>query len=326
MPGFAYLSTPMGQEERRRWFPVAGRLPEALLARGGKFVPWRVIARHDWRGGLPAGVSVGLPLSAASLAGWPEEQRQRYLIRILEGLAEDGAPLVGFRDGLGAGPAPAGLRRAVRAAARDAGTPAPVEAWAGSLAGCVAATELAARERGWDTERVEVALVGGEQPEGRVAARLVARQYGRLTLAGDAPALGRLAGQILHETGTAARVSADWPSALRRAALVVLAAPLPPGAAGLLPPGAIVVAARPGSGGVSAAFTLPGAPGVMAPADLAAVATVARATEEGCAGDLLPLVQAEEATVGGLTELREAMARRGIRPAQLLDKGGKLNL
>jgi hypothetical protein len=61
-------------------------------------------------------------------------------------------------------------------------------------------------------------------------------------------------------------------------------------------------------------------------ADLAAVATVAGHETHGSGGELLPLVQAEEATVAGVTELRRAMDRLGVLPVQLLDKGGKLNL
>lgn len=347
MEGFAFLVGPDGWRERRRWFPLAGRLPEGLLGQAGPYVPWRPLAELP-----PVGQVVGLPLTQEGFARWDPAKRRQHLRRLFERLGEQGVRLVGWGRGLPAGPEGSAP---VREAAREVlgGEEPVVEPWVGRLAGGLAAVELAAATRRWDCERVETVVAGAETARGRVAARLLGRRFGRLTLLGDSPALERLARQILHETGTAARTTGYVSRALARASLLILAAPLPEGS--FWPPadpGALVVDLGPGSqlgrqnsgsppvqvistalfawptGPPSAA--LPGLvwsggdpeslPSPLVSGELAAVAALAALREAR------ELAGSPDPTVGGVSAARRAMAEAGLQATALLDKAGTVLL
>lgn len=363
--GFAYLVAPSGRRERRRWFGLAGWVPEGLLGQAGRFIPWRTLAEFRPAAGAapepaPEGVVIGLPVTAEGLRRWDEAKRRRHLAQLVETLAGRGAKVLGCGDGLGGSEGPAvgagGAPDPVREAAHEVYGPEGawlVGEWAGPLAGTLAAAEHLATARNWDCERAEVVVVGGETAAGRVAARLLARRFGRLTLAGEAPAQYRLAEQILHETGTAARVSLNWGRMLSRAALVVLAAPWPAGAAALLRPETVALAAGSGirtaadvlfswpageaSGELAGVFwpggagesRLPGGHAMVASGLAAVAATAAQMEERGSAsggGAQLRLVTGREPSLGGTETLRRALDRCGFRPAALLDKAGAVLL
>ncbi|HHW15496.1 MAG TPA: hypothetical protein GXX28_11285 [Firmicutes bacterium] len=362
--GFAYLVAPRGRRERRQWFGLAGWVPEGLLGQAGRFIPWRTLVEfrppaEASPGPAPEGAVIGLSASADALRRWEEGKRRRHLVRLVEGLAGQGVRAFGCGEGFGSGAqeAPDPLREAIHDVYGPEGA-CLVGQWAGPLAGTLAAAELLASTRNWDCERAEVVVVGGETAAGRVAARLLARRFGSLTLAGEAPALSRLAEQILHETGTAVRVSANWGRILSRAALVVLAAPWPTGAAALLRPESVALvagseAAAVGDEGTAGScratvasgvlFSWPssqpsaGLPGVIWPgaqamvaAGLAAVAAVAvgLAERDGAAdgGEELRLAGGREPSLGGAETLCRALARCGFRAAALLDKAGAVLL
>lgn len=357
---------PGDRRERQRWFPLAGLVPEVLLGQAGRFVPWRELVEFPAADGPPdaaSGVVVGLPASAPGFERWEPAKRRRHLLRLLGELAARGVRALGLGRGFARS---AGGAEAVREAAGEVLGPAGgglVAGWAGRLSGSLAGLEFLATTRGWECEQAEVLLAGGETPAGRVAARLLARRFGRLTLAGEGPPLRRLGEQILHETGTAARVGVPWGRAVARAQLVALAAPLPEGAAGLLRAGTVVVelvegvadplagGARPGRGRSAVvgetAFSWPGGapstelPGVVwgpAPdgaeplvsSGLAVVAALGAAGGVGPPGkaaeDPLRLAGTPEPTLAGVDAVRAELARQGFRPAAVLDKGGTVLL
>ncbi|MGE5553466.1 MAG: hypothetical protein ACM3XZ_06035 [Betaproteobacteria bacterium] len=356
MEGFAYLVAPIERRERQRWFPLAGWVPEALLGQAGRFIPWRMLVEFgpgaDDPVPAPAGAVVGLAATAEGVRRWEAAKRRQHLIGLVEELAARGLRLFGFGRGFPWFPGVADpLREAVEAV--YGGTAGGVvEEWAGRLVGSLAAAELVAAARNWDCERAEVVLVGGETPVGRVAARFFARRFGRLTLAGNSAPLTRLAGRILHETGTAARVTDRWPRVLERTDLVVLAAPLPAGAVETLRPETVVLELDAGVDGCrarvisGALFTWPagrpsaGLPGAvwtpgealdrpLVAADLAALAAVgagAGADPATKGEEILRLVGSREPSLGGALALGEALKRGGFRPAAVLDKAGALLL
>lgn len=334
--GFALLVGPLERRERRRWFPLAGRIPEGLLGQGGRHVPWRLLVELP-----PTGLVAGIALTAEGFNRWDPAKRRRHLLRLGEELGERGIRLVGLGRGFPPGPEGAGPVRDAFREVLGAETWL-VERWAGRLAGGVMAAEALAATRRWDCERVEVVVAGAETAEGRVAARLLARRFARLTLLGDSPAVLRLAGQILHETGTAARTGSSWERAFRRADLLALAGAPPhdtPWAA--LRPEAVVVdlsvttALFAWPGGTPSA-ALPGlvwAPGAfsaepLVAAEVAAVAALGAGAGAGKGGDGGEgrLVAACEPSVGGADAVRRAMDRAGFRPAALLDKAGAVLL
>jgi len=83
-------------------------------------------------------------------------------------------------------------------------------------------TRKAAEYAGVDIARAKVAVLGATGSIGSVCARILAGEAGDLTLVSRTPSrLERLAHQILHETGTAARLTTNTKEALRAADIVV---------------------------------------------------------------------------------------------------------
>jgi hypothetical protein len=345
MDCFAHLVTPGDRWERQRWFPVAGWVPEGLLGQAGRLIPWRTLVEFPAQA---SGEIVGLSVSAPGLLRWDPGKLRLHLRRLLLELAGGGARVIGVGAGLAEAPGSAEALRAVADEVWPAGEALLVQGWAGRLAGCLAGSDRLAVARAWDCERTEVLVVGGETPAGRVAARLLARRFGRLALAGEGPPLDRLAEQILHETGTAVKVGVPWGRALVRADLVALAAPLPEGAEPCLRPGTVALPLVPGVGGPASAagevlFAWPGdapsagLPGVVWPAggertaalvtpDLAVAAALGAATAPGGRGgtaeEALQSAREPEPTLGGVDALCGTMARSGLKVGAILDKDG----
>lgn len=346
--GYAYVVAPGDRRQRRRWFPLAGRIPEGLLGRAGRIIPWRGLAvlapPGEGRLSVPAGLVVGLPVSAAGLAEWAPELRRRHLDRVVEELAARDVRWIGSGLGL---PSGAGGTETLGEAVRDVwgGTgsgAAFVPEWAGRLAGALTAAERLAAVRGLDSERAEVVVWGAESAAGRIVARSLARRFGRLTLAGFGPPLQRLADQILHESGTAVRVSGEWRKILARAELVVAASPLPPGlvAETVRPPAGVVDAtqarvlfawpAGSASAEVPGAVWRPGLAGgaLLATAGVAALAAVAAVGDPGsAAGSAVSVaVSGGEPTLYGIESVRKAVSHAGLQAVAVLDKAGVLLL
>ncbi|MDI6871356.1 MAG: hypothetical protein QME79_08370 [Bacillota bacterium] len=357
MEGFAYLVAPEGWRERQRWFPLVGWVPEPLLGQAGRFIPWRTLVEFPPAAAagspqVPPGAVVGLAATAEGFQRWELRKRQQHLIRLVEELATRGLRIFGLGRGWRGAPGAAEpVREAVRAVWGEAEA-GVVEGWAAALARCLAGAEMVAAARRWDCEQVEVVVVGGETPAGQVAARLLARRFGRLTLAGDGPPLVRLAGHILHETGTAARISGRWGRLLYKADLVVLAAPLSAGTASLLRPEAVVLEVGAGAGerreGVvsDVLFSWPagrpsaGLPGTVWPAGegggpslvtagLATVAAAGAGARPGGSGgvaETLCLLSRPQPSLTGVLAVRRALEQSGLRPAAVLDKAGTVLL
>jgi hypothetical protein len=343
---FAHLITPGDRRERQRWFPLAGRVPEGLLGQAGRLIPWRTLVE------FPAGAGgevVALAASAPGLLRWDPRRLRLHLRHLLLDLAERGTRVVGLGAGLAGTPGGAEALAEVAGKVWPGGETTLVRGWAGRLAGCLGGSAWLAAERAWDCERTEVLVVGGETSAGRVGARLLARRFGRLALAGEGLALDRLAEQILHETGTAVKVGVPWGRALVRADRVALAGPLPEGAEACLRPDAVTLSLCPGLGagparcGGEVLFAWPGAtpatrvPGVVWPAgsvraatlvssELAVAAALGATAVPGgddAAGEEARQLAAEgEPTLGGVDALWGAMARSGFKVGAVLDKGG----
>jgi hypothetical protein len=367
MEGFACLVAPVGRQERQRWFPLAGWVPEPWLGQAGRLIPWRMLIEFSLPDAGPApaprGAVVALAASADGFRRWEAARRRQYLIRLVEELSSRGLRLFGLGRGFRGSPeATEPVREAVSAVWGGEGA-GVVEEWVGRLAGGLTAAEFLASTRNWDGERTEVVVSGGETSGGRVAARFLARRFGRLSLVGDSPALTRLVGHLLHETGTAARVVGRWSHALSRADLVVLAGPLPPGAADALRPETVVLELAPGSTArregiiAGALLTWPAGPptaglpgavwtagehgeaGVAGPNgpgprplvadDLAAVAAVGIGAGPGRparAEEVRRLAGNREPSLGGVLAVHRAWQESGFRPVATLDKAGTVLL
>lgn len=218
MERFAFVIHPLSVRDVARKFPFTRYLPPRLVEGAIRFLPPNKTAyitgiRSPY--GEAEGWFLSCPLTARQMLCLPASYVLRRIIdtgRLAQRLGARILGLGAFTKVVG----DAGIT-----VARNLSIPVTTGN-SFTVATAIQGTKEAARLMGHDLATASVAVVGATGSIGRVCALILARDVRNLTLVGrDRERLEAVAKEIIEETGLAARISTDIPSALRGADVVI---------------------------------------------------------------------------------------------------------
>lgn len=218
MACFAFVIHPLSVRDVARKFPFTRYLPPRLVEGAIRFLPPNKTAhitgiRSPY--GEAEGWFVSCPLTARQMLNLPTSYVLRRIIDTGKLAERLGARILG----LGA------FTKVVGDAGITVARHLNIPVTTGNsftVATAIQGTREAARLMGHDLAAASVAVVGATGSIGRVCALILARDAGSLTLVGrDRRRLDAVAEEVVNETGLAARISTDIPSALREADVVI---------------------------------------------------------------------------------------------------------
>ncbi|OAT86344.1 shikimate dehydrogenase [Desulfotomaculum copahuensis] len=218
MEKFAFIIHPLDVKDVARKFPFTRYLPERVVENAFRLLP-PVKVSHISGVRTPHGEAEGwfvaCPLTARQMLALPREFVLQRIIQAGKVAEKLGAGVVG----LGAFTSVVG----------DAGITvaknlniAVTTGNSYTVATAIEGTRQAARLMGYDLRRIHVVVLGATGSIGKVCARLLAGDVGKMTLvARDRSRLESVASQILYESGLAVRVTSDVKQAVRTAEVVI---------------------------------------------------------------------------------------------------------
>ncbi|MGI6575760.1 MAG: shikimate dehydrogenase [bacterium] len=218
MERFAFIIHPLDTADVSRKFPLAAKLPPAVIESVLRLIPPMEVSKIT---GIRSAISeaegwfVGCTLTARQMLELPEEFVLKRIIQAGKKAEQLGAKIVG----LGAFTSVVGDAGITVARNLDI---AVTTGNSYTVATAIAGTKLAAREMEIDLNSAQVAVIGATGAIGSTCARILAREVRYLTLFGrDQSKLKRTADLIYKEVGLAVKISTNLPDTLAAADIII---------------------------------------------------------------------------------------------------------
>ncbi len=220
MERFAFINHPVDIDDLRRLYPLAGYFPHILIKQMSKYSPpfksSELIIKLN-EGNCARGWMVTCPLTESQITGISRKLVLKRIIEAGKAARKLGAEIIGLGGFIPAALGPGEL------IVGDGSQHRITFGHTYNLLAALEGAKLAAATRGYDPDRITVAVVGASRCAGSICAAILARDVKNLILAGDNIAqLRQMTNTILYDTGLPVKIGTDIQQVLGVSDLVLI--------------------------------------------------------------------------------------------------------